>query len=97
MWEDRVKVITDAVKGIDGVTTSVSVPPIANHSPKINISWDNNKIKLTRHELGERLRAGSPSIEVISWGDEENSIDLTVFMLKPGQERIVAKRLREEL
>jgi L-seryl-tRNA(Ser) seleniumtransferase len=97
MWEDRVKIITDAVKGIDGVISSVTVPPIANHSPKINISWDKNKIKLSRHDLGERLRIGAPSIEVISWGDEDNSIDLTVFMLKAGQEKIVAKRLREEL
>jgi L-seryl-tRNA(Ser) seleniumtransferase len=96
MWEDRVKIITDAVKGIEGVTTSVTVPPIANHTPKINISWNKNKIKLSRHDLGERLRIGSPSIEVISWGDEDNSIDLTVFMLKPGQEKIVGKRIREE-
>jgi L-seryl-tRNA(Ser) seleniumtransferase len=97
MWEDQVKVITDTVKEIEGVTTSVTVPPIANHTPKINISWNKNKIKLSRHDLGERLRIGSPSIEVISWGDEDNSIDLTVFMLKAGQEKIVAKRLREEL
>ncbi len=97
MWEDRVAVIDNAVKKISGVTVSVSVPPIANHSPKVNIAWDKNKINLTRKALGDKLRNGSPSIELISWGDEDNSVDLTVFMLKPGQEKIVANRLREEL
>jgi uncharacterized pyridoxal phosphate-dependent enzyme len=97
MWEDRVTLITGTLKPIDGVTTEVTIPPIANHSPKITVTWDKNKIKLTRQELGEKLRNGNPSIEVISWGDPENSIDLTVFMLKPGQEKIVAKRLKEEL
>ncbi|HET7119364.1 MAG TPA: selenocysteine synthase [Hanamia sp.] len=97
MWEDRVKTITNEVEKINGVTATVTVPPIANHSPKITISWDKNKIKLSRQDLGEKLRNGSPSIEVISWGDGENSIDLTVFMLKPGQDKIVARRLREEL
>ncbi len=97
MWEDRVKTITNEVTKINGVSATVTVPPIANHSPKINITWDINRIKLSRHDLGEKLRKGTPSIEIISWGEGENSIDLTVFMLKPGQDKIVAKRLREEL
>src|SRR5690606_2886642 len=97
MWEDRVAVINNAVAKIDGVKVTVTVPPIANHSPKMNISWDRDKINLDRKGLGERLREGNPSIEVISWGKDDTSIDLTVFMLKPGQEKIVAKRLYEEL
>lgn len=97
MWEDRVALITNAVNKIDSVTVSVSVPPIANHSPKMKIAWDKNKIKLTRKSLGDNLRAGDPSIEMISWGGDENSIELTVFMLSKGEEKIVAKRLKEEL
>ncbi|RAJ09251.1 selenocysteine synthase [Arenibacter echinorum] len=97
MWEDRVEVISKAISKIEGIKVSVTVPPIANHSPKINISWDKNIIKLTRMQLGEKMRFGNPSIEIISWGNDENSIDLTVFMLKPGQEKIVARRLYEEL
>ncbi|HEV2831405.1 MAG TPA: selenocysteine synthase, partial [Hanamia sp.] len=97
MWEDRAKVITDAVKGINGVTTSVTVPSISIHCPSIKVLWDTKKIKLSRLVLGEKLRMGSPSIEVVSWGDGDNSIDVTVFMLKAGQEKIVGKRIREEL
>ena len=97
IWEDNVAVINDTVKNIKGVTTEVSVPPIANHTPKLKISWDKNIIKLSRENLGDKLRNGNPSIEVISWGDEDNSISLTVFMLKKGEEKIVARRIKEEL
>jgi len=97
MWEDNVSVINDAVKNIKGVTTEVSVPPIANHTPKLKISWNKNIIRMSREDLGDKLRNGNPSIEVISWGDEDNSISLTVFMLKKGEEKIVARRIKEEL
>ncbi len=97
MWEDNVGYINDAVKNIKGVTTEITVPPIANHTPKLKIAWDKNIIRTTRENLGDKLRNGNPSIEVISWGDEDNSISLTVFMLKKGEEKIVARRIKEEL
>ncbi|KAA9037715.1 aminotransferase class V-fold PLP-dependent enzyme [Ginsengibacter hankyongi] len=97
MWEDNIGYINDAVKNIKGVTTEISVPPIANHTPKLRIAWDKNIIRTTRENLGDKLRTGNPSIEVISWGDEDNSISLTVFMLKKGEEKIVARRIKEEL
>jgi len=96
MWEDRIAVINDAVKNISGVKTEITVPPIANHSPSLEISWDNSKVKITRDAFADKLRQGSPSIEVVSW-EKENSIRLTVFMLKPGEEKIVASRIKEEL
>lgn len=96
MWEDKIAHINDAVKNISGVTTQVDIPPIANHSPSLMIAWDNNKIKLTKESVGEKLRNGTPSIETVSW-EKDNSIRITVFMLKPGQEKIVAARIKEEL
>src|SRR5436190_12618911 len=95
-WEDRVAVINNAVKNIAGVTTEIIIPPVANHNPSLLISWDPQKIKLTRDGMGEKLRKGNPSIETIAW-ETENSIRITVFMLKPGQEKIVASRIKEEL
>ncbi len=95
MWEDRVATITDALKNIKGVTTATSVPPFANHTPLINISWDHNLIKLSQKELHEGLRNGSPSIEVMP--GENESINVTVFMLKPGQDKVVADRIRQLL
>lgn len=95
MWEARVAVITNAVKNIDSVTSNVTVPPYANHTPLINILWDESKVKISQKDLQEKLRAGEPSIEVMP--NEINGINVTVFMLKPGQAKIVARRIKEEL
>ena len=95
IWEERISLIENAARRVSGVTSEVTIPPIANHTPTLNLSWDINKVKVTRDEFQERLRMGNPSIEVR--GGNDNSIIITVFMLKPGQEKIVASRIREEL
>ena len=97
MWEDNIGYINDAVKKVKGVTTEITVPPIANHTPKLTITWDKSIVHLDQKQLGEKLRNGDPSIEVISWGDPDNNISLTVFMLKKGEHKIVAKRIQQEL
>jgi L-seryl-tRNA(Ser) seleniumtransferase len=45
--------------------------------------------------MQERLRKGEPSIEVS--GGSGNDITIAVFLLKPGQDKILAKRITEEL
>ncbi|MGV3556555.1 aminotransferase class V-fold PLP-dependent enzyme [Larkinella arboricola] len=95
-WEKSIALVEKEVKSVRGVYTETIIPPVANHNPSLKIGWDSKVIKLSRDELGKRLREGSPSIEVISWEDPD-SIRITVFMLKPGQDRIVASRIREEL
>lgn len=96
VWEEKVAVIEKAIKDIEGVTTEIIIPPVANHNPSLNIVLDPNTIKMKGKDLGAKLRQGNPSIETIDW-EEENSVRLTVFMLQPGQEKIVAKRIKEEL
>jgi L-seryl-tRNA(Ser) seleniumtransferase len=94
MWDERVAVIVNAVKKIEGVSTSVTIPPIANHTPAISVTWDETKVKITPGQLLKNLQDGSPSIEVMT---SKNAINMTVFMLKSGDDKIVAKRFQEEL
>jgi uncharacterized pyridoxal phosphate-dependent enzyme len=94
-WEARVAVIETAVKSVGGVTTTVTVPPIANHNPLLNIAWDTAKVKISSDDLATALRNGNPSVEIMKFSP--NSINITVFMLKPGEDKIVAKRVQEEL
>lgn len=94
-WEERISLIAAAAAKIEGVTTSISVPPVANRTPTLNISWDINKVKFTKEEFQLRLRQGEPSIEVI--GGKNNSINITSWNLQPGQDKIVARRVKEEL
>lgn len=95
-WEQKIALIDAAVKKVKGIKTEVIVPPVANHTPSLKITWDPNVTKLTSEALGKQLRTGSPSIEIVSW-EEKDSVKVTVFMLKAGEAEIVAKRLREEL
>jgi uncharacterized pyridoxal phosphate-dependent enzyme len=94
-WEAGIAHIQNAVKAVSGVTTEVKVPELGNHTPTLHITW-NESVKITSAKLKENLRNASPSIE-IAGGSEANSVSVTVFMLKPGQEKIVATRLKEEL
>ena len=94
MWESKIDTITKSVNSIEGVETQVSVPPIANHTPLLFIKWDESKVKTSNKDLMLKLRNGSPSIEVMANG---TGINITVFMLQEGEEKIVAKRIREEL
>jgi L-seryl-tRNA(Ser) seleniumtransferase len=96
-WETRVAHIENAVKKINGVQTETFVPPIANHTPSLRVSWDKSLVKISEKDLQEKLRNGNPSIEIVGGEKDSNTISLTVFMLKPGQEKVVAKRLAEEL
>lgn len=94
-WETNIAHIENAVKKIPGVTTEIHVPPLGNHTPTLRITWDTDQVKLSDKQLREALRFGNPSIEL--GGGTANSVAVTVFMLKPGQEKIVATRLKEEL
>ncbi|GAB3496278.1 aminotransferase class V-fold PLP-dependent enzyme [Spirosoma knui] len=94
-WEEGISHVDNAVKSISGVKTEVKVPPLGNHTPTLRIAWDPAKLKITSKDLQEALRKGDPSIEV--GGGGPSNINVTVWMLKPGQEKIVAKRLKEEL
>lgn len=94
-WEKRIAHIENTVKPINGVTTTVSVPKLGNVTPTLKIAWDNSKIKITNKDLQEQLRKGEQSIEV--GGGGENFINVTSWMMKPGQEKIVARRIKEEL
>jgi L-seryl-tRNA(Ser) seleniumtransferase len=94
-WEKRISHIENAVKSVSGVSTRIHVPKLGNVTPTLAVSWNESNIKLTGKELQQNLRNGDPSIEVA--GGTEKSINITVWVMKPGQEKIVAQRLREEL
>ncbi|WP_345269845.1 aminotransferase class V-fold PLP-dependent enzyme [Nibrella viscosa] len=93
MWEDRAAHIADTITKVNGVTVTTEAPPLGNHTPTLRIAWDPAKVSLTTKALQDNLRNGNPSIEVVG---APNGISITTWMLKPGQEKIVASRLKEE-
>lgn len=94
-WEQRTALIENAAKSVSGVSTTVTRPELGNHTPTLKIAWDTEKIDISSKSFQENLRNGSPSIEVMSAGP--NGISVTTWMLKPGQEKIVASRIKDIL
>ncbi len=94
LWQNQIQYISDVLLTVDTVKTEIYVPPYANHVPTLRFTWNEKKKNLTPDELREKLRAGHPSIEI---GKVESTAGLTTWMMVPGQERIVAQRIKEEL
>lgn len=98
-WERRAKVITDSVAKVTAMKSEVYVPPIANHSPSIRMTWQKTELKLTADDIRKQLREGTPSIEIAPNSSpasaEKQQIGFTVWQMQPGETEIVAKRLRE--
>jgi len=88
-WEKRVQTIAGMAATIQGVKTETFVPPIANHVPHLRLTWDVSKLKPA--DVIKQLRDGEPKIEVRPAIAE--GLEVSVWMLQPGQAEIVGKRL----
>ncbi|MBA2587543.1 MAG: selenocysteine synthase [Alphaproteobacteria bacterium] len=93
-WERRANVIVAAANSVPGVTAEMYLPEIFNRWPHIRVSWDEAKTGIARADVVRKLRAGEPSIFILS---TEHGLDLGAITLRPGEERIVARRLKQEL
>lgn len=94
MWESQIQLISDAALSVNGVETEIHVPPHANHVPSLRISWNEKKVKISPPDFRKELMEGHPSIQTVGGSD---SVGITTWMMQPGQERIVAKRVKEIL
>jgi len=91
-WQRRLDFVSAQVTRIPGVTTSFPTPEIANHVPHLHIKWDSTRIKLTPREVTTALRSRKPSI-VLSSGEHGEALSMNSFMLKPGEEKVIAQEL----
>lgn len=96
-WELRARHIADAVKNLRGVKTEMFVPEIANESPHLRVAWDEKVVPHENSDIVKALREGEPRIELRPSAGDQAVVEVGVWMLQPGEERIVARRLREVL
>jgi L-seryl-tRNA(Ser) seleniumtransferase len=94
-WESRCSRISAAVAGIKTVKTETFVPEIANAVPHLRVAWDEKALGLTPSQASQKMREGQPSIEVRPGASDV--FEIGVWMLEPGEDEIVGKRLREVL
>jgi L-seryl-tRNA(Ser) seleniumtransferase len=96
-WERRVKTMSNAVTKVKGVKAERFLPEIANEIPHVRVSWDQSVVKITPEDVKQRLRDGTPSIELIPGGYVTDTLEIASWMLKPGDAEIVGRRIFEEL
>jgi L-seryl-tRNA(Ser) seleniumtransferase len=92
-WFEQIKVRIDKVAG---VTTRILIPKEKSYYPTLQVEWDPKKIGLENWELGKRLLDGKPRIMTHAEG-EGHSFVLRPAAMYPGEYKIVAERLFEEL
>jgi len=93
-WEQGVERIAAAVKTVPSVVTERYIPDVANQIPHLRITWDKSVVGVTAAEAAQRLREGYPSIEAMGGRD---FIGYNMYMLRPEEVGIVARRTREVL
>jgi L-seryl-tRNA(Ser) seleniumtransferase len=103
----RAERIASSLKSIPSLESKVAVPTVAaNAVPHLLIRYDRQRVKIAPVDVAEELRRGTPSIELNpatgkkqSGGlpTDEDTVVVGVWMLEPGEDLVVARRLREVL
>jgi L-seryl-tRNA(Ser) seleniumtransferase len=106
-FRKRTGTIAERVQSVPTVQARVFIPEVANHVPHLLITYDMNRVKLSAHDVMQKMREGNPRIELnpatgggpASAGlpGGNNVIIVGVWMLQPGEDQIVARRLQEVL
>ena len=103
----RADKIAAQLKNIPTLRSRVVIPNVAaNAVPHLLLRYDTQRIKIRPVEVMAELRKGSPSIELnpqtgkkpgAGLPSDENTIVVGVWMLEPGEELIVARRIKDIL
>jgi len=106
-FQKRADLIAAKLKAIPTVKAQTFIPEVANHVPHLLITYDQSRIKISATEVSQKLRRGTPRIELnpgtgggpASAGlpGGPNTIIVGVWMLEPGEDSMVADRLYDVL
>jgi uncharacterized pyridoxal phosphate-dependent enzyme len=106
-FRKRADRIAELVKKVPTVETTVFIPAVANHVPHLLVTYDPVRVRTTGPEVMQKMREGKPRIELnpgTGGGPASaglpggvNTIVVGVWMLQPGEDLIVGRRLREVL
>ena len=92
-FQRRADLIRTSATAVPGVKADVFVPEVANHVPHVRISWTGAD-EAAANAAVKAMRDREPSIAIRS---EKDTLVVGVWMMEPGEDRIVARRLRQVL
>lgn len=103
----RANVISNIVKDVPTMKTTIFTPEVANHVPHLILTYDPAVVGMTPKEVQQKLRALDPSIELNpSTGSPQegngmpacpNALVVGTWMLQPGEAEIVGRQIRAVL
>ncbi|GAC1416076.1 MAG: aminotransferase class V-fold PLP-dependent enzyme [Acidobacteriaceae bacterium] len=105
-YQRRADLIAQMVKGVPSVKTEIVVPKIANHVPHLLIHFNPSVTGVTTEQVVALLRTEKPVIELNpntghqpnqGIPSDPNTLVVGVWMLQPGEDAIVGRRIRAAL
>jgi L-seryl-tRNA(Ser) seleniumtransferase len=93
-YDKRAEEVRRSAASVPGVKAEIFVPDVANHVPHVRVTWDAASKPLKAASVVKAMQDGEPSIAIRSEGE---SLVIGVWMMRPGEDKIVARRLRQEL
>jgi L-seryl-tRNA(Ser) seleniumtransferase len=109
-WVARCEHIASRVSSVPGVSAIVQREPdatLSNRSPRVTIRWTASELGMTAADVSSLLDKGEPRIALAAAGGRgpgageqvpgDTGIAIVSAMMSPGDEKVVAERLREVL
>lgn len=106
-FRQRAERIAQQLQDLPTVQTKIFIPAVANHVPHLLVTYDLDRIGISGREVMQKLREGKPRIELnpatgggpASAGlpGGKNTIVVGVWMMRPGEDLVVAQRLHDVL
>jgi L-seryl-tRNA(Ser) seleniumtransferase len=93
-WKEQVDHVKAAMDGVSGVECGYVPKEVTNHVPRLFVKWDEKAFNFSREDCFKALQAGEPSIVALR---TPLGVTIVTWMMAPGEEKIVARRLKEVL
>ncbi len=93
-WKSQVDYMKEVLDKIPGVKTGLVPREVTNHVPRMWVQWDEKAFNFSREECFKALQEGEPSVVALR---TPLGVTLVPWMMVPGEEKVVAQRMKEVL
>ncbi|MXZ73949.1 MAG: aminotransferase class V-fold PLP-dependent enzyme [Gemmatimonadetes bacterium] len=92
-WEGYLLTVIDAVGALPSMRTSIRQPGRSNVAPVLHMHWETSEVGIEPDEVVRLLSEGEPRVEMGGGA----GLSIMPYMMEPGEDALVAARLREIL
>jgi uncharacterized pyridoxal phosphate-dependent enzyme len=93
-WKGQIDYVRNVVAKVPGVEVGDVPSWITNHVPRLWVKWDEKAFNFSKEECFKALQEGEPSVVALR---TPMGVTIVTWMMAPGEEKIVAQRLKEVL